>query len=43
MLIRQGDIMAKAIEQLKSGLTVGHAALGFRGGASGSVRQQVLH
>lgn len=33
--------MTKAIEQLKSGLTVGHAALGFRGGVSGSVRQQV--
>ncbi len=33
--------MTKAIEQLKSGLTVGHAALGFRGGVTGSVRQQV--
>jgi hypothetical protein len=33
--------MAKAIEQLKSGLTVGYAALGFRGGVTGSVRQQV--
>lgn len=32
--------MARAIEQLK-GLTVGHAALGLRGGTSGSVRQQV--
>lgn len=33
--------MAKTIKQLKSGLTVGHAALGFRGGVAGSVRQQV--
>lgn len=33
--------MVKAIEQLKSGLAVGHAALGFRGGVSGSIRQQV--
>jgi hypothetical protein len=33
--------VAKALEQLKSGLTVGHAALGFRGGITGSVRQQV--
>jgi endonuclease YncB( thermonuclease family) len=33
--------MGKAIEQLKSGLIVGHAALGFRGGVTGSVRQQV--
>jgi len=33
--------MAKAIEQLKSGLIVGHAGLGFRGGVTGSVRQQV--
>jgi endonuclease YncB( thermonuclease family) len=33
--------MAKAIEQLKSGLVIGHAALGFRGGVTGSVRQQV--
>ncbi len=32
--------MAKAVEQIK-GLTVGHAALGFRGGVAGSVRQQV--
>ena len=34
-------IMPKAIEQLKSGLIVGHAGLGFRGGVTGSVRQQV--
>jgi endonuclease YncB( thermonuclease family) len=33
--------MAKAIEQLKSGLIVGHAGLGFRAGVTGSVRQQV--
>src|SRR4030042_2921217 len=33
--------MAKCIEQLKSGLIVGHAGLGFRGGVTGSVRQQV--
>ncbi len=33
--------MSKAIEQLESGLIVGHVALGFRGGVSGSVRQQV--
>ncbi len=33
--------MTKAIEQLKSGLTVGHTALGFRDGVVGSVRQQV--
>jgi endonuclease YncB( thermonuclease family) len=33
--------MAKTIEQLKSGLIVGHAGLGFRGGVTGSVRQQV--
>lgn len=33
--------MANAIEQLKTGLTVGYAALGFRGGITGSVRQQV--
>jgi hypothetical protein len=33
--------MAKAIEQLASGLTVGHATLGFRSGVAGSVRQQV--
>ena len=33
--------MGKAIEQLKSGLIVGHAGLGFRGGVAGSVRQQV--
>jgi len=35
------QVMAKAIEQLKSGLIVGHAGLGFRGGVTGSVRQQV--
>jgi len=33
--------MAKAIEQLKSGLILGHAGLGFRDGVTGSVRQQV--
>jgi endonuclease YncB( thermonuclease family) len=33
--------MGKAIEQLKSGLVVGHAGLGFRDGVTGSVRQQV--
>ncbi|MDH4220504.1 MAG: hypothetical protein OEW23_17235 [Candidatus Aminicenantes bacterium] len=33
--------MGKAIEQLKSGLIVGHAGLGFRSGVIGSVRQQV--
>ena len=33
--------MAKAIEQLPSGVTVGHVGLGYRGGVSGSVRQQV--
>jgi endonuclease YncB( thermonuclease family) len=33
--------MAKVIEQLKSGLIIGHAALGLRGGVQGSVRQQV--
>lgn len=33
--------MSKAIEQLKSGITVGYAALGLRGGVSGSVRQEV--
>lgn len=33
--------MAKAIEQFKSGLIVGHAGLGFRDGVTGSVRQQV--
>ena len=33
--------MSKAIEQLKSGITVGYASLGLRGGVSGSVRQQV--
>jgi len=33
--------VAKAIEQLRGGLTVGYAALGERGGATGSVRQQV--
>jgi endonuclease YncB( thermonuclease family) len=35
------QVMGKAIEQLKSGLIVGHAGLGFRGGVTGSVRQQV--
>ena len=39
--VHWGGNMAKAIEQLKSGLTVGHAALGFRSGVTGSVRQQV--
>jgi hypothetical protein len=33
--------MAKAIEQLPSGITVGHAGLGYRSGAAGSVRQEV--
>jgi hypothetical protein len=33
--------MAKAIEQLPSGITIGHAGLGYRGGVAGSVRQQV--
>ena len=33
--------MGRAIEQLKSGLIVGHAGLGFRGGVTGSVRQQI--
>src|SRR4030042_6425035 len=33
--------MAKAIEQLKSGLSGGHGGLGFRDGVTGSVRQQV--
>ena len=33
--------MTKAIEQLSSGLIVGHAGLGFRDGVTGSVRQQV--
>jgi hypothetical protein len=33
--------VTKAIEQSESGLTVGHAALGFRSGVTGSVRQQV--
>lgn len=33
--------MANAIEQLKTGLTVGYAALGSRGGVTGSTRQQV--
>ena len=33
--------MSKAIEKSEYGLTVGHAALGFRGGAAGSVKQQV--
>jgi endonuclease YncB( thermonuclease family) len=35
------QVLAKAIEQLKSGLIVGHAGLGFRDGVTGSVRQQV--
>jgi endonuclease YncB( thermonuclease family) len=33
--------MARAIEQLQSGLTIGHFALGQRGDAFGSVQQQV--
>lgn len=33
--------MVKAIKQLKSCLAVDYAALGFRGGVSGSIRQQV--
>lgn len=33
--------MANAIEQLRTGLTVGYAGLGARGGVIGSVRQQV--
>jgi endonuclease YncB( thermonuclease family) len=33
--------VAKAVEQLGSGLTVGHAALGLHGEGVGSVRQQV--
>jgi len=33
--------MGKAIEQLKSGVIVGHAGLGFRAGVTGSVRQEV--
>lgn len=33
--------MAKAIKRLKSRLTVGYAALGFRGGVPGSIRQEV--
>jgi endonuclease YncB( thermonuclease family) len=33
--------MAKAIEQLRSGLTIGRFALGQRGDGTGSVRQQV--
>lgn len=33
--------MAKAIEQLRSGLTVGHAGLGLHGEGVGSVKQQV--
>ena len=35
------QVMGKAIEQLKSGLIVGHAGLGFRDGVTGTVRQQV--
>lgn len=33
--------MSKAIERLNSGMTVGYAALGYRSGVAGSVRQQV--
>ena len=33
--------MTKAIEQLPSGVTIGHAGLGYRSGVAGSVRQQV--
>lgn len=33
--------MAKAIEQLQSGLTIGHAHLGAHGSGRGSVAQQV--
>jgi endonuclease YncB( thermonuclease family) len=33
--------MAKAVQQLDSGLTIGRAKLGLRGGVNGSVRQQV--
>ncbi len=33
--------MDKAIEKSKSGLTVGHAGLGYRGGIIGSIRQEV--
>ncbi len=33
--------MAKAIQQLRSGLTIGHAALGLHGDDTGSIRQQV--
>jgi hypothetical protein len=33
--------MARAIERLRSGLVVGHAALGLHGDVSGSVNQQV--
>lgn len=33
--------MPKAIEQLASGLTIGHAGLGLRDGVPGSVRQEV--
>ena len=33
--------MAKAIEQLPSGVTIGHAGLGYCTGVAGSVRQQV--
>ena len=36
-----GTNMAKAIEQLPSGITVGHVGLGYRSGVAGSVRQQV--
>ncbi len=33
--------MPKAVEQVDARFTAGHAALGFRGGVTGSVRQQV--
>jgi endonuclease YncB( thermonuclease family) len=33
--------MARAVEQLASGLAVGHFGLGLRGGVAGTVRQQV--
>lgn len=33
--------MGRAIEQLESGLTIGHAGLGLRSGSVGSVRQEV--
>ena len=37
---RKGAKMPKAIEKWDNGWTVGHAALGFRSGAAGSVRQE---